>query len=168
MLGEDIVSISLIIQIIIGLVVAFAIYNLFHYLFVTRPSRKRLLAAQRVVNRAVNEALKALVAAKKIQPIRDEELQSQTIADIWGRGVMAFEYHIPIDRVQLPIPEFRKSLGDELQRYANQNGLKAQGQNKQTFVVTDVWQLDDRLHFDIAYLVNLTTAEYIDDLRRLH
>lgn len=158
----------LIIQIIIGLIVAFAIYNLSHYLFVTRPSRKRLLMAQRTVNNAVAEVLKQLVSAQKLAPIREEELHSEMIANIWGRGVMAFEYHLPIDRVKVPISDMKELLADELAKYGDQHKIYAHRKKSPAFVITDIWQLDDRLHFDVAYLINLTTVEYIDDLNRLH
>ncbi|GAF35735.1 hypothetical protein [Lentilactobacillus farraginis] len=156
------------IQIIIGLAAAFAVYNLIHYLFVTRPSRKRLLASQRTVNKAVIEVIKTLISTNKLAPINEAELHSEMIANIWGRGVMAFEYHLPIDRVRVPIPELKALLGKELAVYSDKNGIHAHGRGSSAFVVTDIWQLDDRLHFDVAYLINLTTVEYIDDLNRLH
>lgn len=161
-------TMMLIIQIVIGLVAAFAVYNLIHYLFVTRPSRKRLLSAQRTVNKAVAEVLKALISADKLAPIKEEELHSEMIANIWGRGVMAFEYHIPIDRVKGAIPDLKELLTKGLDEYSQKNGIHAHGKKSSVFVVTDIWQLDDRLHFDVAYLMNLTTIEYIDDLNRLH
>ncbi|EHM00710.1 hypothetical protein HMPREF9103_00349 [Lentilactobacillus parafarraginis F0439] len=161
-------NIVLIIQILIGLIAAFAIYNLMHYLFVTRPSKKRLLAAQRVVNQAVMAALQALVKDGKVSQLNEEELHSEMIAHIWGRGVMAFEYHIPVDRVRVSIPDLRDVLSAALSDYSQKNHIRAQEKGKSAFVITDMWQLDDRLHFDVAYLVNLTTVEYLDDLKRLH
>lgn len=59
-----VMNIDLIIQIIIGLIAAFAVYNLIHYLFVTRPGRKRLALAQRIANEAVKTSINKLVDQK--------------------------------------------------------------------------------------------------------
>lgn len=160
---------ELIIQIVIGLVAAFAIYNLIHYLFVTRPSRKRTALAQRVCNEAVKTAVHELMKYGDLEPFDDSDLRSEQIAEIWGRGVMAFEYHLPISKMKGTIPEFKKLLATALVDYGNNHHMHVHFENvdQPVFMVTDMWQLDDRLHFDVAYLVNLTTVEYVDDLKRL-
>lgn len=160
---------ELMIQIIIGLIAAFAVYNLIHYLFVTRPSRKRLLLAQRVSNEAVDASIKQLIDINKIATLGNDDLKSELIADVWGRGVMAFEYHIPVSKVQTSIPNLKQLLSQTLADYGNTHHMHARIKENDSpvFVVTDMWQLDDRLHFDVAYLINLTTIEYVDDLSRL-
>lgn len=160
---------ELLIQILIGLVVAFAVYNLIHYLFVTRPSRRRTMLAQQVCNEAVRAAVHALMTAKTLRPFDDSDLRSEQIAEVWGRGVMAFEYHLPINNVSQSIPDFKQALVKALAEYGDDHHMHAHSGevDRPAFVVTDIWQLDNRLHFDVAYLVNLTTVEYVDDLNRL-
>lgn len=163
-------NIDLIIQIIIGLVVAFAVYNLIHYIFVTRPGRKRLALAQRITNEAVKTAVNKLVEQKIILPFDESDFKSEDIAEVWGRGVMAFEYHLPKATIESPISEFRKALAGTLEQYGDNHHMHAHTEqaDRPAFIVTDVWQLADRVHFDVAYLVNVTTIEYVDDLKRLH
>lgn len=163
-------NIDLIIQIIIGLVAAFAVYNLIHYIFVTRPGRKRLALAQRIANEAVKTSINQLVDQKVVLPFDESDFKSEDIAEVWGRGVMAFEYHLPKAKIESSIPDFRKALATTLEQYGDKHHMHAHTDqaDRPAFMVTDVWQLDDRVHFDVAYLVNVTTIEYVDDLKRLH
>lgn len=163
-------NVDLIIQIIIGLVAAFAVYNLIHYIFVTRPGRKRLALAQRIANEAVKSSISKLVEQEVLLPFDENDLKSEDIAEVWGRGVMAFEYHLAGETIKDSIPEFRKSLSHSLEQYGDDHHMHAHADDadRPAFMVTDVWQLDDRVHFDVAYLVNTTTIEYVDDLKRLH
>jgi hypothetical protein len=163
-------NIDLIIQIIIGLVAAFAVYNLIHYIFVTRPGRKRLALAQRIANEAVKASINKLVEQKALSPFDESDFKSEDIAEVWGRGVMAFEYHLPVVKINDSIPEFRQSLTKTLEQYSDDHHMHAHTEqaDRPAFMVTDVWQLDDRVHFDVAYLINTTTIEYVDDLKRLH
>lgn len=163
-------NIDLIIQIIIGLVAAFAVYNLIHYIFVTRPGRKRLALAQRIANEAVKFSINKLVEQKTLSPFDESDFKSEDIAEVWGRGVMAFEYHLPVTKINNSIPEFRNSLANTLEQYGDNHHMHAHADqtDRPAFMVTDVWQLDDRVHFDVAYLINTTTIEYVDDLKRLH
>ncbi|GAD17448.1 hypothetical protein ABC628_07760 [Lentilactobacillus otakiensis] len=163
-------NIDLIIQIIIGLVAAFAVYNLIHYIFVTRPGRKRLALAQRIANEAVKSSINKLVEQKSLSPFDESDFKSEDIAEVWGRGVMAFEYHLPVTKINNSILEFRQALSNTLEQYGDNHHMHAHTEqaDRPAFMVTDVWQLDDRVHFDVAYLINTTTIEYVDDLKRLH
>ncbi len=165
-----VMNIDLIIQIIIGLIAAFAVYNLIHYLFVTRPGRKRLALAQRIANEAVKTSINKLVDQKSLLPFDESDFKSEDIAEVWGRGVMAFEYHLPVNKVTDSIPVFKQALADALAEYGDAHHMHAHTDqaDRPAFIVTDMWQLDDRVHFDVAYLINTTTIEYVDDLKRLH
>ncbi|WP_243674192.1 hypothetical protein [Lentilactobacillus kisonensis] len=110
-----------------------------------------------------------MVTSGDLTSFGNDDLRSEQIAEIWGRGVMAFEYHLPINKVTSTIPEFKEALSKALVTYGNEHHMHVHVEktDRPVFMVTDMWQLDDRLHFDVAYLVNLTTVEYVDDLKRL-
>ncbi|AQW20543.1 hypothetical protein PL11_000620 [Lentilactobacillus curieae] len=151
-------------QVIIGLILALIVYNLIHYLFVSRPTRKRLKMGQKVVDQAVNGVLPELVTKVDILPIR-----SQEIAKVWGRGVMAFEYEIAKDKTNLSADEFRQQLTTSLDEYGKHHHFESSAvkNDQSVFRLTDVWELEDKLHFDVAFMVNQTTIEYVEDLDRL-
>jgi len=154
----------LLFQVIIGLILAVVLYNLIHYFFVTRPTQKRLKISQAIVDQAIKYAL------QKIMPDESsEQLKSQAIANVWGRGVMAFEYEFPQNIMQLSISEFKQLLIKELHEYSADHHFDASStpEIQSIFRVTDIWELDGKLHFDVAFLINQTTIEYVEDLNRL-
>lgn len=98
-----------------------------------------------------------------------KDLFSKRIADVWGRGVLAFEYILPKQEVTKDKQAFKLELNQRITRYCQDNDLMRKQRSKPSplFVVTDLFDLDDEVHFDVAYLNNQTTVEYVDDLHRL-
>ena len=39
--------------------------------------------------------------------------------------------------------------------------------NKPPFIVSDIWQLENILHIDVAYIMNEATYKYLNDIEKL-
>lgn len=117
--------------------------------------------AQEVTDFAVNDCLKDLLGWKRT-------LSSQIVADVWGKGVLAFEYHFDYQKAGVKLADFtEEKLATRLDEYAAQHHLQVAPKAAKAFVLTDWWTYEGILHIDVAYLVNEATVEYIDDLKRL-
>ncbi|GAY74101.1 hypothetical protein [Lentilactobacillus kosonis] len=121
--------------------------------------------SQSIVDQAVERVLPQII---------DDDyrgtLKSQAIAKVWGRGVMAFEYELPVDKLQLTLLDFKQQLVDELHEYSRNHHFDASTtpEIQSVFRVTDIWEFEGKIHFDIAFLINQTTIEYVEDLNRLN
>ncbi|WP_390408396.1 hypothetical protein [Lacticaseibacillus jixiensis] len=117
-----------------------------------RAMRVLTMHNQRECDDAVAAAMQSLAwtdAAK---------LKSLPVADVWGHGIMAFEYVLPA------APITKDAFAAALKQQTPQ--VKAAALPP-TLVITDWWTRDDQVHVDIAYVVNAATREYVDDLRRV-
>lgn len=151
---------GLFIEIIIGIVIAVIVYFVVHYFAVTVPSRKYSNTIKQVTDKAVISVL------KDMEVIEDHsKVMSNYNADVWGRGVMTFEYRVPLKSEHPDFKKIRLELNQRLNQYSKDHKLDSRG--PQTFVITDLWQMDEDILFDVAYLANQITVEYVDDLNRL-
>lgn len=115
--------------------------------------------AQKTTDEAVNTVLTKVLHW-------DQRLSSQLVADVWGKGVLAFEYHFDyrsLKKVELDRVVFEKQLAT----YAERQQLKPVDSTMPVFVVTDWWTYEGILHIDVAYLLNEVTAEYVADLKKI-
>lgn len=160
---------TLLVTIIIGLVLAYLVYHYIHRLIIRRATAIVRNDAQQVTDQAMKNVLKQLVAEHKLASDQQTFIKSETVADVWGRGVMAFEYELPVSELTATqLPNLRRPVNNALGEYALANHIKRIKTDQPTFVVTDLWLFEQRLHIDIAYLVNEATIEYVQDLRKLN
>lgn len=97
----------------------------------------------------------------------EKNIDPKTISDVWGRGVMAFEYQVETTpKTNFTTTDFKKELETKLATYAKKHQLESYEGNK-IFEVSDIWIKDDLIHFDISYLVNKATVEYVKDMHTL-
>lgn len=55
----------------------------------------------------------------------NKNLNSQIVADVWGKGVLAFEYHFDYKKENINLDDFtRQKLAAELDEYAKKHHLK--------------------------------------------
>ncbi|MBC8744984.1 hypothetical protein H5W18_10450 [Lactobacillus sp. Marseille-P7033] len=153
---------SIFIICIIAAIIVIILYLAIHRLVLNRATMMVRNNAQKVTDTALNDCLKKSLHWNK-------SLDSQIVADVWGKGVLAFEYHFDYKKDDISLDDFTKQkLASLLDEYANQHHLHTAPKAKQAFVITDWWTYEGILHIDIAYLVNEATVEYIDDLKRLN
>lgn len=142
---------------LIAVIIVVGLYVAIHRVLINRATIMLRRQAQRTTDEAVNASLQELLGW-------DQVLSSQLVADVWGKGVLAFEYHF--DKQQGKALN-RDRLTTALVSYAKRHDLAAIHSDQPVFVVTDWWTYEGILHIDVAYLLNESTVEYISDLKRL-
>ncbi|MFD0897949.1 hypothetical protein [Loigolactobacillus binensis] len=160
-------NILLIILVILGLVVIGAVLLLAQRLRRNRALRLLQLTSQKATDAAAAAAVHQL-NQQHLLPALTAPLVSQVAADVWGHGVLVFEYQIAagdLSTVQLRL--LTHQLEQALAKAAQQQQLTAFKANIPVFAVSDIWLLTGQLHFDIAYLRNQATLDYVADMRKL-
>ena len=88
------------------------------------------------------------------------------VSDVWGKDVMVFEYSVELTQNQKFSSEKLNALKELLEKklfnYAKQKKIQNMA-NKPPFIVSDIWQLENILHIDVAYIMNEATYKYLND-----
>ena len=113
-----------------------------------------LTHSQNVTDRVVAQALASL----DMTPAAS----TGAVADVWGHGVMAFSYQVQHE----PLIS-REELNLALARVADEETIASSDISYPAFLVTDLWQRDGILNFDVAFMTNQATIDYVEDLNRL-
>lgn len=146
---------------ILATLIVVALYLMIHRVFLKRATMMVQKNAQDVTDAALNASLKEMLHW-------DKSLTSQIVADIWGKGVLAFEFQFDYKKENISLEDLtRQKLAMKLDEYAKQHHLKMAPQASQPFIITDWWKYEGVLHIDIAYLINEATVEYTEDLDKL-
>lgn len=147
--------------ILLAVIIVLIIYLVVHRVLVNHATLILKNHAEEITNKAVNDSLSKISG-------QHFSLSSEIVADVWGRGVLAFEFHFIPEKYNLTKEELnRKTLEKQLSDYAKQNNIEAYDESDIVFKVTDWWKYEDVLHIDVAYVLNEATREYIADLQRL-
>lgn len=92
------------------------------------------------------------------------------VSDVWGKDVMVFEYSVELTQNQKFSGEKLNALKELLEKklfnYAKQKKIQNMA-NKPPFIVSDIWQLENILHIDVAYIMNEATYKYLNDIEKL-
>lgn len=146
---------------LVAVVLVVILYVAVHRILINRATIMLRNRAQKTTDEAVNTALTKLLQW-------DRQLFSQLVADVWGKGVLAFEYHFDYRSLQKAGQELNQdAVKEQLATYAKEQQLKPVDSTKPVFVVTDWWTYEGVLHIDVAYLLNEATVEYVADLKKL-
>lgn len=124
-------------------------------------------ASKKITDTALEKSLINLKSTTFAPQLFLDEMQSEYIADVWGRGVLAFEYSIPTKNLttdQLPL--IKEKLSEQLKLVAKQSNLEG-WQGHLAFYISDIWLFAEVLHVDIAYLANQQTLDYLHDIQQL-
>ena len=92
------------------------------------------------------------------------------VSDVWGKDVMVFEYSVELTQNQKFSSEKLNALKELLEKklfnYAKQKKIQNMA-SKPPFIVSDIWQLENILHIDVAYIMNEATYKYLNDIEKL-
>lgn len=122
-----------------------------HHLWLIRRQRQEQQLLDRQMNLAVTNW------ARQNDHLAPQSLRSEIPVSIWHRDVLVFEYQVTLtSTAQLPL-----TVGGLEQILRREVKLPAD------LVVTECWQLQDKLHFDVAYLANHATKNYVHDMARV-
>lgn len=142
-------------------IILLVIYIIVHRLFLKRATMIMHRQNEEVLDAAVNYAIQTILPGMP-------KSQSQLVADVWGKGVMAFEYSLDTTDTAYHDDRFNRDvLNQALSDYARQHQLQSADPTLPPLIVTDWWLYQGVLHIDVAYLSNEATAEYVKDLRTL-
>lgn len=145
---------------IIAVIVVAGLYALVHRILINRATIMLRRRAQQTTDAAVNDSLQKILNWQTT-------LSSQLVADVWGKGVLAFEYHFDCQQVDLTKLS-QAELDHQLNEYSRTHQITAISKEKTVFKVTDWWKYEGILHIDVAYLLNEATEEYVADLKKLN
>lgn len=149
---------SLMWLIIISIVIVVIIYELTHRILIKRATLIVQRRAQSITDQIVFDVLN-----DKLN-IHDCDQQSTLVSDIWGKGVLSFEYNIgTVDSV----PVTRDELERQLNQLAIERNIDFFQKAPQAFKITDWWQGKKKFHMDVTYLMNEASYEYVQDLHKL-
>lgn len=159
---------ALMIEMIIGIIIAWGVYALIHRNVVQRATRIVRRSAQDDTDVAVKAALQRLVSDQVLSTKENELTPSKTVADVWGRGVMSFEYTLTVGADTAPkLTDLEQALNTALASFSADHQVPSVSSGS-AFVVSDIWLAHDQIHIDVAYLMNEATAEYLQDLKKLN
>lgn len=149
---------SLMWLIIISIVIVVIIYELTHRILIKRATLIVQRRAQSITDQIVFDVLN-----DKLN-VHDCYQQSTLVSDIWGKGVLSFEYNIgTFDSV----PVTRDKLERQLNQLAIEKNVDFFQKAPQAFKITDWWQGKKKFHMDVTYLMNEASYEYVQDLHKL-
>lgn len=144
--------------IIISIVIVVIIYELTHRILIKRATLIVQRRAKSITDQIVFDVLN-----DKLN-IHDCDQQSTLVSDIWGKGVLSFEYNIgTVDSV----PVTRDELERQLNQLAIERNVDFFQKAPQAFKITDWWQGKKKFHMDVTYLMNEASYEYVQDLHKL-
>lgn len=103
------------------------------------------------------------IAVKKIFKV-DVSLKGVPVDDIWGSDVMIFNYYLKIndDDKKDDLTIIKELFQTELNEYSDIHQLFWRG--KPALIISDIWSRDGLLAWDVAYVINQSTENYLVDL----
>ncbi|MBU7555827.1 hypothetical protein NVV78_03015 [Pediococcus ethanolidurans] len=152
----------LIILIVIVLVGSYAIRR--------RKRKRALLVVQSASRHDVTLAMAKVSDALKKQKViltGQTDTTPKLVSDIWGRGVLAFEFSFgKTDLQKNELESLRHWINEVVKKYAKDNNIQSRFEYP-VFCVTDIWLYHEELHVDVANVINEPTREYIEDLHKV-
>lgn len=138
-------------QIILVIIAAIVCYFTVHHLWL----RQRQIHYQKQLDRQMRSLLPKI--QKKVPQVLPETLQSSIPVSIWHRDVLVYEYLVQLscdDEIKITAPQLSVVLNEGLDLPAR-------------LLVTECWQRGTTFHFDVVYLNNPTTLEYVGDMEKI-
>lgn len=147
------------------LIIGVVIIGTLAFIFQRYRRKKALKLIQLDSQKLTDSVMEA--SLKNLKLLNESLAASALISDVWGKGVMAFEYRLEVkDLTNADLNGLKKQLEQQLAVQAKAQGIRGYQQNS-AFVVSDIWLKDDILHIDVSYLVNKATVEYVNDMNTL-
>ncbi|KRM96514.1 hypothetical protein FC19_GL000808 [Liquorilactobacillus aquaticus DSM 21051] len=143
---------------------------LFFFLSKRMLRRKALKILQSENKKVADKAVFACLSYMQVEWLKSyksNDKNSRLLANIWGKGVMVFEYILPVQKVsKRELKQFKKELNLNLAKYAADNRI-SHFENNPTFLISDLWFLAPSLHIEVAYISNKQTLDYLKDIDKL-
>lgn len=147
----------------VGVLLVFAVVRLINQ----HTAQEQLRNSQTLVNDAMRTVLPSLKS--KLQLSDMGIVRSSLVADVWGRGILAFEFIMPVnEQVEQDVVYYE--ISTILKSYAIGHDIDKLDDNLPAFVVSDIWYDDkgENLHVDVAHVLNDATYSYLADLKKVN
>ncbi|MHA3066014.1 hypothetical protein [Lacticaseibacillus saniviri] len=147
-------------MLIIVILVIVALLAVWLYWRISRRKKAlRLLTrhSQNLTDKAVNQALQQ-------QNWVQTSLNSTPVSDVWGHGVMAFAYQFDAPDADIS----QALLASALAQVADEEDIAPSDVRYPAFEVTDFWIRNQEVHFDVAFMTNQATIDYVTDIDRVN
>lgn len=156
----------------IWLIIIGTIGFLFVVISIIRRHAAQTLTSQLILNSQIptNRAMTYAQAHLKEMFLKPQPISSTLVANVWGHGVMAFEFvfeELTISNQKVA----EETLERMLNEYAQKNNLIGYQQITTPFKITDFWQASNdgnEWHIDVTYIINEVTLEYLHDIQKLN
>ncbi len=165
MFKEVIVTSMLILEVILGLIIAVFFYNLIHHFLVVLPDRREQRQTKRQSDLVVPKIINALLNEKLISR-SPKIINSHSLSSVWGRSIFAYEYVLALNLNQQQLIRFRDRFEQVLLTYCRNHHLTTK-HGLQLYLVSEVWVHNHHVHLTIAAVKNSATIDYLKDVHRL-
>ncbi|MFD1671166.1 hypothetical protein ACFQ5M_03535 [Agrilactobacillus yilanensis] len=156
---------------LVSVILIIAIYYIIKRIRRNAALRILLRHSQKLTNKTLLQTLND--ETQDYQQIFDykNDLTSDPVQDIWGRGIMVFEYRMLLkadheDDARLFDQKFLRQFEATLNKHALENGIISSMPKYPPFIISDSWVLTGCFHLDIAFMTNKPTIEYVKDMRK--
>lgn len=146
--------------VIIAIIIIVILYEMIHRLLLKRATLIIQRRAQTITDQAIHEVF------QEYQGIELPKTSSKLVAEVWGHGVLSFEYDLSITNNKINELS-REELQSKLDQYAKLHHIDHIEQASRGFLITDWWQGKTKFHIDVTYLMNEASLEYVHDLKKL-
>lgn len=103
-------------------------------------------------------------ALTRLNWVHPHPFASAPVNDVWGHGVLAFEYELAVPEGLTPT---KTALNQALVAVAEAADVHGYTETTPAYTVTDFWVRAGRVHFDVAAMQNAATLEYAADVARV-
>lgn len=139
-------------KIIIGFAIAIILYNILDYIVSLNMIDKGYKQTMYLVDTLIEQA--GYATNSKI-------IEKNNLSEVWGRNIYAYEY---VFKYSDNIDDNNKMIKDIIAKTEAVNKL---GKFNHKMVITDYFILHQKIHMDFAYLLNVSTYEYVLDMEHL-
>ncbi|MCF6514879.1 hypothetical protein GSH19_01710 [Lactobacillus sp. S2-2] len=132
--------------------------NLLRYILIVKPNKVYRDDIQSKIDEVVDDIILELIKVYPELKINKNNLTCKSLDDIWKKRIMVFEYYLKIDSDSIN--------SEELKNYIKKMVFEKTKNDSVKMAVTDFWINKNKINFDIAYLINEKTKNYVSDIRK--
>lgn len=154
---------ALVWSLIAAVLLVVCLYQAVHRKLIQRATLIMQREAQQQTDRIVQASLATHLPPQQIPQ------QSTIVADVWGKGVLVFEYDLDLTALTPAQRQWLQAthLVPLFDHQAQAAGITPVSGAPHPFVITDWWTYEQQLHIDVANVRNEATREYVADLKKL-
>lgn len=127
-------------------------------MLIIRPNRVYRDGIQLKIDEVVDGIVSEIIRVYPDLKINKKSLICKSLDDIWKKKIMVFEYCVKFDSDNIN--------SNELKNYIEKIIFEKTKNDSVEILLTDFWINKNKINFDVAYLVNEKTKNYISDIKK--